>query len=426
MPQVQEYPEAAGSCLRVGILDHTAALGGGELALLHFVRRLDRQKFDPVVILFSEGPLRDGLSEAGVECRHFPLDSSITNLRKGSLGMRLLFRLPGLLASMGFVLRLSRYLKSQRIELVHANSLKSDILGGLAGRLAGVPVIWHVRDRIDSDYLPPIAARLFRILARIVPTHVITNSNATRETLRLRDSPGSNRLKNALAAFATIHDGTEIPSTESEPSPTSGEFLADGPKIGLVGRITPWKGQHIFIKAAAQVLKACPTAQFQIIGAALFEENDYEQEIRGLVETLGIAGSVQFLGFRTDVPELISQLHILVHASTSGEPFGQVIIEGMAAAKPVVATNGGGVPEIVVDGVTGILVPMGDVTAMAEAIRKLIDNPPLAAKMGQAGRMRAETCFDIGQTVQQIERVYSLFAGADTPNHPVSQTIGAG
>src|SRR4051812_26231978 len=98
-------------------------------------------------------------------------------------------------------------------------------------------------------------------------------------------------------------------------------------------------------RAAAEVLKKFPRARFKVVGAALFAELEYEREVRGLPSELGIADAVEFTGFRDDVRELIADLDLLVHASTSGEPFGQVIVQGMAAAKPIVATNGGGVPE---------------------------------------------------------------------------------
>ena len=111
-------------------------------------------------------------------------------------------------------------------------------------------------------------------------------------------------------------------------------------------------------------------------------EKFLEDELKAQAARLGLTDVVEFTGFRSDVPLLIQQLAVLVHASTTGEPFGQVIVQGMAASRPVVATNGGGVPEIVVDGVTGYLVPMSDAQAMAEAISRLLSSPSQAAEMG--------------------------------------------
>jgi glycosyltransferase involved in cell wall biosynthesis len=178
-------------------------------------------------------------------------------------------------------------------------------------------------------------------------------------------------------------------------------------KLGLLGRISPWKGQHVFLKAAAMVHREMPTVRFSIIGAALFDEADYENKMRHLAAELGLQGVVEFTGFCANVTEQIEQLDVVVHASTMGEPFGQVIIEGMAAAKPVIATNGGGVPEIVVDGETGILVPMGDVSALANAMQWMIHHPAEAAQMGNRGRMRVLESFTVQKSTAKVEAIFT-------------------
>jgi glycosyltransferase involved in cell wall biosynthesis len=109
---------------------------------------------------------------------------------------------------------------------------------------------------------------------------------------------------------------------------------------------------------------------------------------------------------------VIDELDLVVHASTTGEPFGQVIIEGMAAGKPIVATNGGGVPEIVEDGTTGILVPMGDAPAMAEAICRMLADPGKAREMGRRGRQRVESHFTLERTARRVEDVYREIGGS--------------
>jgi glycosyltransferase involved in cell wall biosynthesis len=236
-----------------------------------------------------------------------------------------------------------------------------------------------------------------------LPDCVIANSAATLSTLSPQQLEHSAAIHSGVdfgSRVSVVHDGT-FERHNRKPTEHSG-----APLIGLVGRISPWKGQHIFLRAAAQVLKSFPEAKFQIIGAALFNEADYEKFIREMVQTLGIASSVEFLGFRNDVPDLIADLEVLVHASVVGEPFGQVVIEGMAAAKPVVATNGGGVPEIVLDGQTGILVPMGDSTSMANAIVHLLKSPELRQTMGQAARERVREHFTIQSTARKVERLY--------------------
>jgi len=397
--------------IRVLFFDHTAALSGGEIALLNLVSHLDQKKIKPVVVLGAEGPLAEQLRPVA-ETHILPLSSRVTGERKDNLGIKTLFRLADIATVWVYVRRLVRFIRAHAIDLVHTNSLKADIIGGLAGLLSSRPVIWHVRDRIEDDYLPPLVARAFRLLCRLVPSYVITNSAATLRTLRLRHDfrslavPSGVKLNQDVRIASVVHDGT------NSDLPTAVDLTAQGLfRIGLIGRISAWKGQHVFIQAAAQVIRRFPGAKFLIIGAALFGEDRYEREVRQLTSQFGLENVVQFTGFCSDVKQAISELDVVVHASTKGEPFGQVIIEGMAACKPVVATNGGGVPEIVQDGITGILVPMGDATAMAEAICRICSDPVSARIMGVNGKKRVIEHFTIEQTARKVESVYAYVLG---------------
>jgi glycosyltransferase involved in cell wall biosynthesis len=387
---------------RVLFLDHTAALGGGEIALFNLVRSLNSRKFKPIVVLGAEGPLADRLRPIA-DTSILPLSSSVASQKKDKLGVATLLRVRDMLSVFTYVCRLVRFINEQKIDLIHTNSLKADLLGGAAGRLASRPVVWHVRDRIEDDYLPKIVVRAFRLLSLVIPTYVIANSAATLHTLHLRRGARGTSIPSGIdlnGKTAVVHDGTS-PGEVAER-----DTLRSGFRVGLVGRISPWKGQHIFIQAAALVHKRFPEVQFLVIGAALFGEDKYDQEVRRLPGELGIGDAVEFTGFRNDIKHAIAELDLLVHASTKGEPFGQVIIEGMAAGKPVVATNGGGVPEIVEDGETGILVPMGDAIAMAEAICQILSDPARARTMGERARQRVANHFTMEQTARRVEAVY--------------------
>ncbi len=381
--------------------DHTAKMGGGEISLFNLVTHLDRKRFEPVVVLAQDGELREKLARIGVEVHVLPLDAGVAEVRKDSLvGAR---AVPwGQVAQIArYVWQLSLFLRARGADVVHANSLKADILGALAARLAGVPVIWHVRDRIDEDYLPGAATRAFRLACRFLPSFVVVNSMATLETLHLPPSKRARVLYNGV-----VHDG--LPPADFEHAVPSPAHPPDAPVIALVGRISPWKGQDIFLQAAAQVVKRFPRARFQIIGAPLFGESDYETEVRALCTRLGLDSNVEWLGFRRDVPDLIAGCDLLVHASKTGEPFGQVVVEAMMSSRPVVATRGGGIPEIVLDGETGYLVPMNDAPAMGHAILAVLDSPEQAHQMGQSGAARAISKFTIQRTASKIEGVYDF------------------
>ena len=388
--------------LRVAIFDHTAQLGGGEIALYDLVRFLDRSRVMPIVVLGSEGPLADKLrglagTATPVELHILPLADEVLHTKKDALGTSSLLQYRKLLHSVTYIFRLRTFLRHHQIDLIHTNSLKADLLGGIAGRLAGCPVLWHIRDRIEPDYLPGKVVWLMRKLGRILPKYVAANSTATLATMHLDGKvPGS-----------TIASGVDMTKFEL-PGGTHVSESQGAPKIGIVGRLCPWKGQHIFLEAAAIVRRAWPSACFQIIGAALFQEKQLEADLKTQARDLGLTDVVEFTGFRSDVNLLIQELTILVHASTTGEPFGQVIVQGMAASKPVVATNGGGVPEILLDGVTGYLVPMSDAPAMAAAILRLLSSPQEAAEMGKRGRQRILDKFTIQSSARALEEVYAV------------------
>lgn len=388
--------------MKVLYLDHTARMGGGEIALLNLVTHLDPTACRPTVLLFSEGPLRRELTNAGIDVHVLELDPSVTNVRKDSLGASSLLRIRDLWRTIQFCHRLNRWIAARKFDLIHTNSLKADIIGGIAGRLAGVPVIWHVRDRISEDYLPPGAARMFRWLARKIPDRIITNSAATRRTLGKDGGRAASVVYSGTTSdgIQVVHDGTNMQDDLSD-----AVYNAES-TIAIVGRIAPWKGQHIFLQAAALIVKRIPFVKFFIVGCPLFGEQKYEQELRQLCSSLNLDQHVVFTGFREDVSAFMAKMDVIVHASITGEPFGQVVIEAMAVGKPVVATNGGGIPEIVVHGKTGLLIPMNDAAAMAAAIASLIQDPALARNMGRLGRQRVQDHFTINHTARGVQDVY--------------------
>lgn len=397
---------------KVLYVDHTAEIGGGEIALLNLVRNLDSERVRPIVLLLSNGPLVERMRPIA-ETHVLELNSDVTKIAKDSLGWRSIFKLKPVWITALHVIKVSQFARREHIQVIHTNSLKSDIIGGLAAKIAGIPVIWHVRDRIEPDYLPRSVVRAFRFLCRVLPDFVIANSTATLETLQLMGKREGEAIASGIdlspVGNDVVHDGCEV----EDASPRRNNVLRGAGEIhiGLIGRISPWKGQHIFIESAAILRSLYPNARFHIIGAPLFAEREYEQQLHAMCDRLCLSEVVYFSGFVKDVPSRIAQLDIVVHASTTGEPFGQVIIEGMAQQKPVVATNGGGVPEIVENGVTGLLVPMGDAPAMANAVQYLLENPQAAREMGIQGRERVLASFTIQTTARKVEAVYKQVLG---------------
>src|SRR5579875_3587030 len=395
----------SGRPVRVVYLDHVAQLSGGELALLRLLSLASN--LEAHVILAESGPLVERLRSAGIRVEVMPLRRRTAQLRKDRIRSG---RLPwsAVWDTLIYTLRLSRRLRALRPDVVHTNSLKAGVYGSLAARLARLPVVWHVRDRIDSDYLPALAVVLVRALIRWLPHVVVANSRATLAT--------THRRRRALV-IASIPAGSPAPDPARPPrqAPNApGQRTPGAPgqqarllTIAILGRLAPWKGQDVFLRAFA---RAFPSGGHRalVIGAPLFgaEEDAYAAELRRLVGELGLDGRVAFLGHREDVAAELAQLDILVHASTLPEPFGQVVLEGMAAGLPVVASRGGGPAEIITDGVDGLLYPPGDVAALADALRRLAADPALRARLARAALRRARD-FSPEAICEQIMRAYA-------------------
>jgi glycosyltransferase involved in cell wall biosynthesis len=396
-----DVPHDLRSPRRVVVLDHTAKEGGAELALLRLAEALPREAVDVRVLLFEDGPLRGRLREAGIPTAVLELDPAVATASRDSV-------LGGIgrtaLVSLGFVPRLARAIRGARAGLVVANSLKSAVFAAFAAPLAGRRWVWHLHDRLASDYLPRPLVVAMRTLAVLGPARIVVNSRATLATLPRR----------AQAKAVVAYPGLPDTAFAVGGMPSTG-----GPVVGIVGRLSPTKGQREFLEAAAAVAGKHPEARFVIVGAALFGEDAYADELRTLAARLGVAERVEFTGWIADVAPQLRRLSVLVHASPVPEPFGQVVVEAMAAGIPVVATAAGGIPEILDETgdpdrprnvgdarwratPTGMLVRPGDSAALAEALEVVLDDPGATAARAEAARDAAERRFTIARTTETV------------------------
>ena len=408
---------------RVLYLDHTSKLGGAEFALLRFLKAIDLSAVDPVVLFADEGPAPQLFREAGFETHVLPLSGKVREVRKDTLA-GLAFLHPGRATALAtYAVRVARFAKQHRVEIIHTNSMKAHFYGGAAGRLAGLPVVWHVRDFINISYLPGAAVQVVRMLARMLPSYVITVSQSVMNQLHLQRENRPDPMKRAVVLDGlTEQELAEADELRKGAAPRPANAWRLPVRIGIVGRLASWKGQHILLEAAAKLLKAGHSARFLIIGAPLFGEFAYEEELRRQAETLGIAANVEFLGFRKDVPELLSNLDILVHASTSADPCPNTILEGMAHGLPVIGSNGGGVPELIVDGETGMLAPMGDANGLAQVLEDLLRDPEKAQRLGRAGYARVRDHFTVTRVARQVEEIYRRVLVGRKPRSPAAAT----
>ncbi len=389
---------------KVTFLDHCARMGGGEIALLHLVEELDISKVSPSVLLGEEGLLQSELERTGVDCQCLHIPVSLNGIHRHDV-LRKAFceplSVPRLLKTS---LLVARQAIMKRALILHCNSLKSDVIGGIAGKLANIRVVWHLRDRLHAGYMPYAICRLFGSLSRIVPDGVITNSHSTMLSLFPEESITS---APTLQFRDVIHDGVPLRAFSS-PSPIRRDCELT---VGMIGRIAPWKGQRVFIEAAKEIHSRFPGVRFEIVGGALFGEEDYEREISDMVA--GEASEyIRFLGYLPNPAEVMRRFDVLVHASIIGEPFGQVVIEAMACGIPVIATNGGGIPEIITDGENGLLAEMGNSRDLANCIDKLIADPDLRSGLAKSGRECVLEKFTVCQVARKVEMFYDHLLSA--------------
>lgn len=370
-------------------MDHVGALGGAELALLD-VARAYRQTC--VFLLFADGPFRERLTEAGVRVELLEGGRFLHAVRRET-------RLPGLLAG-SQALRLAWQVarRARDFDVIHANSQKAFVVACLAGLLARRPVIWDLNDLLLPQHFSRTNIWLDVLLANRVAVRVVANSRASANALV---EQGGDERK-----VRVVYNGLDpSPFDAVRPADVAalkGELRLNGhPLVGLFGRLAEWKGQHVALRAIAQL----PEVHLLLVGDALFGEHAYAERLRHQAAELGIAGRVHFLGFRPDIPALMRLVTVVVHTSTSPEPFGRVIVEGMLARRPVIATRAGGVGEILADGHTGLLVPPGDPRALARAIAGLLGDRERAERLAAAGRAHAEQRFTVQAMVQAMSGI---------------------
>lgn len=306
------------------------------------------------------------------------------------------------------LLRLAAYIRRSGIDIVHSYGFYSNVFAIPAARLAGAPVVVaSIRDM--GDVWTPLQKRAQRLACRLADC-VLVNSEAVRQRLV---SEGYEPAK-----IAVIRNGISLPggSARSGGSSLRRELglPAQARLVAVLSVLRPLKGIEYFLQAAEVVSRRFPDAVFLVVGDSALRREGSEEVVgdsayRGKLESharrLSLNGRVIFTGFRPDGPELLSELAVSVLPSLT-EGFSNVLLESMAAGVPVVATRVGGNPEAVDDGITGLLVPPRDGEALAEAICRLLDNPELASRLGQAARRRVAERFSVEAMVRATEKLY--------------------
>ena len=372
--------------LRVLHLAHTSAWSGGEISLLRLIDALDEQEVSSILVCAEDGRLADNARGQNVPTVIEPLDAGIRERRRRQVrSLRTLTLVPALVS---YARRLARLARTQQIDVIHTNSLKAFVYGAIAGRLAGIPVIAHLRD--DLGHLRAgVAGAVVRSLLRRLPTAVVGCSSYVLTAAGVRP-PRSHVVYSGIPQHDVVGRASPRP---------------DPPVVGMVARIAPWKGQHLFLEAAERVAARRSDVRFRLIGAPMFGEEGYLEELRRRCREGPLAGRLEFTGLVPDPRPEYDRLTVAVAASVTPEPFGNVIIEAMARGVPVVAPAEGGPVEILTDGVDGVLVPPRDPGAMAVAILELLEDPETAAALADRAAATTTDRFTIEQGARRFMEV---------------------
>ena len=281
------------------------------------------------------------------------------------------------------VIKLARLIKKNKIDVIHTHLSTASLLGAYAAKLAGVPSVAHVHGMNSSTCFKH-------------STLVIAVSEAVKKHLCAQGLDESKVI--------VLHNGIDLahfqPMSIAEAKYGLGYDLKT-PVFGVFGRLSPEKGQKIAVEAFSILLKSYPSAQLILAGSGKSHD-----ELRLLVSKLNISHSVNFVGFISDPRQVMSACDAIVVPSVK-EGFGLAAVEAMALSRPVVCTNTGGLPEVVVNGETGFVVPVNNPQAIADKLAGLMENKGLVESMGQCGRRRAEECFDIQKHMQQLLKILS-------------------
>ena len=368
-------------------------VGGSQTHLIQVLRLLDRERFEPILCcLTGKGTLLDVARTTG------------TTVIGGGLGG---LKSPRAVAAL---LRLSGFMRRERIDVVHNYLLRANVIGTLAARAARVPVVLaSKRGCHERRGLEMVGAKLSNRLADCVTA----NAEAVRDFVS--EHEGCPREK-----MVVIPSGIDTERFAPLPADDYKARLglpSDAVVVGSLTRMRVRKGVEELLRAMAEICAARPEVHLVVAG-----EVELDDELRALVAASGLGDRLHLLGRRSDVPEVLSAMDVFV-LSSHDEGMSNAILEAMAMEKPVVATAVGGTGEVVGEGVTGHLVPARDAEALAQGIRRVLDDRARGRAMGARGRQVVVDRFSAKAMVRQMEALYTQLLAAREAGQPATAAL---
>jgi glycosyltransferase involved in cell wall biosynthesis len=361
------------------IYHNADAYGGGDESLLALLSRLDRNRFNPSVLCTSGGLFADRLKELGIEFKIIDKEF-LERIRR----LRLLFLL----------IRLCIFVIRQKIKLIHINSLGRLHYLTLLCKLMGIRSVYHLRSLLTTRGIGGRTRFIINLSDKI-----IVHCEHMKKTAI---AAGLNKDK-----VCVIYNGVDL--GKFNPNISGNKFRkelgvnSNTNLVGMAGRIVPWKGCGDFIKAASEVIKVIADTKFIIVGEA--PEEQYLGQLIKLSEDLNIKDRIIFAGLRSDMPQVYAALNLFVLPSWE-EPWGRVTAEAMAMKKPVIATNAGGLPEIITQDISGILIPPRDSATLANTIISVLKDSKKRETIIENGFQTINRYYNIARHVKNIEGVY--------------------
>jgi glycosyltransferase involved in cell wall biosynthesis len=369
--------------MKILFLDQSGNLGGAELNLL------DLAKFyrdSCLVSLFVDGSFSKALEQSEIPVEI--LSNQTLAIRKDSSWWQSVSNVGQIISLIKKVVQLS-----YNYDVIYANTQKALIIGAIASLITGKPLIYHLHDILSSEHFSRTNRQLAVLFANRCASLIIANSEATKTAFI--EAGGKEKLVQVvyngfnLEQYQNLdHQGLQLKQQLN----LNGDYI-----VGHFSRLSPWKGQHILLEA----LTHCPKAIALFVGDALFGEQEYVEQLQQQVKQLGLSDRVHFLGFRSDIPQLMSMCDLITHTSTAPEPFGRVIVEAMLCGKPIIAAAAGGAIELIENNQTGWLTTPGDAMQLAAIINQCQAQAEATAKIAQAGKNIATQRFNLTNIQQQ-------------------------
>ncbi len=375
--------------LRLALWAGSFERAGTQQFLLELLRRIDRSRFAPVVLsTLRVGELLPEIEALGIDVHEFGTGASLTSP-----------------ATARQIVGAASFLRRERIDILSCMLGLVTLIGPYVGRMAGVPIVVNNQRNLSYWIAGGAKEAAYRFANRHLVDAVMVNSRAAASELemRFRTPPGK------IVRLAPGIDLSRFDRGASSEALRDEMGLGASRVVGIVAKLSPVKGHDHFLRAAARIRERCDDVTFLVVG-----DGPLRADLESLTDELGLADAVRFVGVREDIPEVLGLMDVFVLSSLSeGAP--NVILEAMAAGVPVVASNVGGVPDMVRDGETGRLVEPGDPDALADAVLDILNDETSAGLMGRLAQSVVRAEHNIEDVVECVQQVFEGLAAGMSP-----------